>query len=340
MGSAADTAASRERPGKNPFINIATIAAPGRDSETAQGMRRGYIVTRRGVHVGLTGENTQPPFSYVALTRSESGNDWSGISACIAVNGAAPAACGSMLMDTGVTTMYLTLPEDQAAAVRPDGVRAFTLAPGTSLTISAPSAEAPQTHYTFTVATPSTRWRRGVSSSSAAAGRHSSIPASASQRLRLSVRRRRRPRGLPIDQPRSGDAGPLRRRAAARLTASRRRPVTWRAAQNLTGPWLQAAYRRRYDYPPFPTTLRLPMARFVMKFGGTSVANIERIRNVAHHVKREVDAGHDVAVVVSAMSGKTNELVGWCREASPMHDARNTTPWLPPANRSPPAFWR
>jgi aspartate kinase len=48
-----------------------------------------------------------------------------------------------------------------------------------------------------------------------------------------------------------------------------------------------------------------------MKFGGTSVANIERIRNVAQHVKREVDAGHEVAVVVSAMSGKTNELVGW-----------------------------
>src|ERR1700742_3648839 len=64
------------------------------------------------------------------------------------------------------------------------------------------------------------------------------------------------------------------------------------------------------------------MGRLVMKFGGTSVANIERIRNVARHVKREVDAGHDVAVVVSAMSGKTNELVEWCREASPMHDAR------------------
>ena len=59
-----------------------------------------------------------------------------------------------------------------------------------------------------------------------------------------------------------------------------------------------------------------------MKFGGTSVANIERIRNVAQHVKREVDAGHDVAVVVSAMSGKTNELVGWVNEASALHDAR------------------
>ena len=64
------------------------------------------------------------------------------------------------------------------------------------------------------------------------------------------------------------------------------------------------------------------MGRLVMKFGGTSVANIDRIRNVARHVKREVDAGHDVAVVVSAMAGKTNELVDWCREASPMHDAR------------------
>jgi aspartate kinase len=64
------------------------------------------------------------------------------------------------------------------------------------------------------------------------------------------------------------------------------------------------------------------MGRLVMKFGGTSVANIERIRNVAQHVKREVDAGHDVAVVVSAMSGKTNELVGWATETSPLHDAR------------------
>jgi aspartate kinase len=64
------------------------------------------------------------------------------------------------------------------------------------------------------------------------------------------------------------------------------------------------------------------MSRLVMKFGGTSVADIERIRNVARHVKREVGAGHQVAVVVSAMSGKTNELVAWCREASALHDAR------------------
>jgi aspartate kinase len=59
-----------------------------------------------------------------------------------------------------------------------------------------------------------------------------------------------------------------------------------------------------------------------MKFGGTSVASVDRIRNVARHVKREVDAGNNVAVVVSAMAGKTNELVAFCREASMLHDAR------------------
>ena len=64
------------------------------------------------------------------------------------------------------------------------------------------------------------------------------------------------------------------------------------------------------------------MARIVMKFGGTSVADLDRIRNVAARVKREVEAGHEVAVVVSAMSGVTNQLVKWCTELSPLHDAR------------------
>ena len=56
------------------------------------------------------------------------------------------------------------------------------------------------------------------------------------------------------------------------------------------------------------------MARLVLKFGGTSVADLERIYNVARHVKREHDAGHEVAVVVSAMSGRTNELVNWVEQ--------------------------
>jgi aspartate kinase len=59
-----------------------------------------------------------------------------------------------------------------------------------------------------------------------------------------------------------------------------------------------------------------------MKFGGTSVADLDRIRNVAARVKREVEAGNQVAVVVSAMSGVTNQLVGWCQQLSPLHDAR------------------
>jgi aspartate kinase len=64
------------------------------------------------------------------------------------------------------------------------------------------------------------------------------------------------------------------------------------------------------------------MGRLVMKFGGTSVADVERIRNVARHVEREVKAGNHVAVVVSAMSGTTNQLVEWCRQAATIHDAR------------------
>jgi aspartate kinase len=64
------------------------------------------------------------------------------------------------------------------------------------------------------------------------------------------------------------------------------------------------------------------MTSVVMKFGGTSVANVERIRNVAAHVKREVEAGNHVAVVVSAMAGATNQLVAWVREASLLNDAR------------------
>ncbi|MDD2861271.1 MAG: aspartate kinase [Acidiphilium sp.] len=64
------------------------------------------------------------------------------------------------------------------------------------------------------------------------------------------------------------------------------------------------------------------MARIVMKFGGTSVADLDRIRNVAARVKREVDAGHEVAVVTSAMAGATNQLVAWCQDLSPLYDAR------------------
>jgi aspartate kinase len=64
------------------------------------------------------------------------------------------------------------------------------------------------------------------------------------------------------------------------------------------------------------------MARIVQKFGGTSVADIDRIRAVADRVKREIDAGNEIAVVVSAMAGATNQLVEWTRQTCTLHDAR------------------
>ncbi|HEY4169268.1 MAG TPA: aspartate kinase, partial [Reyranella sp.] len=64
------------------------------------------------------------------------------------------------------------------------------------------------------------------------------------------------------------------------------------------------------------------MARIVLKFGGTSVGDTDRIKNVARKVKAEVDRGNEVAVVVSAMSGATNQLVKWVNEIAPLHDAR------------------
>src|SRR3954469_25328329 len=64
------------------------------------------------------------------------------------------------------------------------------------------------------------------------------------------------------------------------------------------------------------------MPRIVMKFGGTSMAGIERIRHVASLVKREVERGNEIAVVVSAMAGETDRLVQFCREASSLYDPR------------------
>lgn len=64
------------------------------------------------------------------------------------------------------------------------------------------------------------------------------------------------------------------------------------------------------------------MPILVMKFGGTSVANIDRIRRAAKRIAREVANGYQVIVTVSAMSGRTNELVGWVEEISQLYDAR------------------
>jgi hypothetical protein len=136
-------------PEKNPFLNIATLNGNAANGEP---MRRGYVVTRRGVHIGLTAASTGGDFAYIKLAATPDERDWAGTPACMSVNGAKPAACGSLLMDTGVTAMYLTVPESQA----PAELRTFnnvgpTLVAGTKLTISIPAEDPPQALYTFTV---------------------------------------------------------------------------------------------------------------------------------------------------------------------------------------------
>ena len=91
-----------------------------------------------------------------------------------------------------------------------------------------------------------------------------------------------------------------------------------RVAGRLSKPYVWRAATGRDEQ----NQTRGSMALLVMKFGGTSVADLACIRNVARHVKRETDAGNGCAVVVSAMAGHTNQLVEWTREASVLHDAR------------------
>ena len=78
------------------------------------------------------------------------------------------------------------------------------------------------------------------------------------------------------------------------------------------------------------------MPTLVMKFGGTSVANLDRIRRAAKRVGVEVAKGYDVIVIVSAMSGKTNELVGWVNETSALMTPANMMQWSALVKTSPP----
>ncbi|MET0868596.1 MAG: hypothetical protein ABWY35_10870 [Pseudorhodoplanes sp.] len=111
---------SQSMPDKNPLLRIA-----GGGSER----RQGYILSPEGVHVGLTGANTRGDFRYIKLQRAADRPDWEPLPACISINGQTPPACGSMLMDTGVSTMFITLPSAQAAG------NAGSLPPGTDVSI-------------------------------------------------------------------------------------------------------------------------------------------------------------------------------------------------------------
>jgi hypothetical protein len=132
-------------PSKNPFLNVAAV-----NGAKAERLRRGYLVTRQGVFVGLTAANTQGDFAYVKLERAD--EDWTPTPVCISVNGVTPAACGSLLMDTGVTVMYLTVPASQAPdAIRTDNGRSPTLVTGTKIATSVPTEASALASYTFTL---------------------------------------------------------------------------------------------------------------------------------------------------------------------------------------------
>src|SRR5262245_30940475 len=120
-------------PKKNPFLNV-----PGTGTD---GVRRGYMVTRDGVQVGLTDANTKGDYVTVPLRRDEEFPDWISAPACISVDDRAPAACGTVLPDTGVTRMFLALPPAQTDGRALPAGNDQTLPPGTRITISlAPGA--------------------------------------------------------------------------------------------------------------------------------------------------------------------------------------------------------
>lgn len=130
-------AQAQSTPDKNPFLQVKP-----RDEDR---YRRGYILTAKGVHVGLTRANTDGDFRFVKLKRQQETDDWSAVPACISVDGQMPPACGTMLADTGVTAMFMTLPAEQA------GSNTRSLQPGTSVSILLGSGDQAGELYSFEV---------------------------------------------------------------------------------------------------------------------------------------------------------------------------------------------
>ncbi|QFR34962.1 hypothetical protein GBB76_00175 [Ancylobacter sp. TS-1] len=132
---------SQSTPDKNPLLNVAGGEGP---------RRQGYVLTREGVHVGLTAANTRGVFRYLKLERNADGTDWKPTPACISLNGATPPACGSVLVDTGVSAMFMTVPPGQAAGAQRT-LAPGTLAPGTQVAVSVGAGEAAFPLYSFAV---------------------------------------------------------------------------------------------------------------------------------------------------------------------------------------------
>jgi len=126
---------SQSTPDKNPLLRV----------QTTQQHRRGYVLTPTGVHVGLTAANTRGRFTFVKLSRRPDQSDWAGTPACIVLNGQMPPACGSMLVDTGVSAMFMTVPPEQVAGAQ------ATLPPGTNVSIRAGTPNNSSELYSFQV---------------------------------------------------------------------------------------------------------------------------------------------------------------------------------------------
>ncbi|MFG1461569.1 hypothetical protein V5F77_01610 [Xanthobacter sp. DSM 24535] len=133
-------------PDRNPFLAVEGMgdaAAPG-------GVRRGYIVTRRGVQVGLSAD-TVAGFSFIKLAKSSEFPDWAAPPACLSLNGRAPEACGTALVDTGVSTMYLSLPPaQQQGQVTGEAAGRTSLPAGAKLSVRL-GAEGAGAAYSFAV---------------------------------------------------------------------------------------------------------------------------------------------------------------------------------------------
>lgn len=130
-------------PDHNPLLMVEGMGEPSKPGA----VRRGYEVTRRAVHVGLDAA-TASGFTFVKLEKSPTYPDWSATPVCLSVAGKTPPACGTMLMDTGVTTMYLRVPPEQLAGNTSPGTGTVpVLNPGTSVGISIPGA--PRIGYSF-----------------------------------------------------------------------------------------------------------------------------------------------------------------------------------------------
>ncbi len=123
---------SQSTPDHNPFLNLPEMGT----ADKPGAMRRGYMVSRRGVTIGLAPE-TATGFSFIKLEKSDEFPDWKATPACLSLGGRQPPACGTALVDTGVSSMYLTLtPEQQAGQVIQGPNGKPMLLPGVQLNIA------------------------------------------------------------------------------------------------------------------------------------------------------------------------------------------------------------